>query len=75
MTRGTGGEGTRPPAVLGPLVCATPGLDRTVAEVAEPAASGVHWPGAPFTAGAAGLAAVLEGRRGRVASGRGAVAV
>ncbi|WP_423247252.1 VOC family protein [Streptomyces decoyicus] len=39
------------------------------------AALGVRWPGEPVTAGPTGLTAVLAGRHGRVAFGRGAVAV
>ncbi|MFD0169830.1 VOC family protein [Streptomyces decoyicus] len=42
---------------------------------AELAGLGVRWPGEPVTAGPTGLTAVLAGRHGRVAFGRGAVAV
>ncbi|MET7798622.1 hypothetical protein [Streptomyces decoyicus] len=76
---------TGSPAVLDHLVYATPDLDRTLAEIAGPtgpgaaraelAALGVRWPGEPVTAGPTGLTAVLAGRHGRVAFGRGAVAV
>ncbi|MGY5127652.1 hypothetical protein [Streptomyces nigrescens] len=95
MTRGTGGEETRLPAVLAPPVRATSDRNRKVAEPAvvrpvrggrhpgrgtrdqqtETAALGVRRPGAPVTAGPVGLTADLEGRHGRVAFGRGAVAV
>ncbi|WP_327702196.1 VOC family protein [Streptomyces decoyicus] len=58
-----------------PLVSLTASHPDPGAARAEPAALGVRWPGEPVTTGPTGLTAVLEGRHGRVAFGRGAVAV
>ncbi|MFD3423294.1 VOC family protein [Streptomyces decoyicus] len=58
-----------------PLVALTASHPDPGAARAELAALGVRWPGEPVTAGPTGLTAVLEGRHGRVAFGRGAVAV
>ncbi|MGW7490300.1 VOC family protein [Streptomyces sp. NPDC054786] len=58
-----------------PLVSLTASYPDPGAARAELAALGVRWPGEPLTAGPAGLTAVLAGRHGPVAFGRGAVAV
>ncbi|MFJ5800146.1 VOC family protein [Streptomyces decoyicus] len=58
-----------------PLVSLTASHPDPGAARAELAALGVRWPGEPVTAGPTGLTAVLAGRHGRVAFGRGAVAV
>ncbi|MFJ9852109.1 hypothetical protein [Streptomyces sp. NPDC101150] len=74
-----GGAVTGSGAALAPLVHAAPDPAGTVAEAAALTgvrpAPGVRWPGEPVTAGpAARRTAVLEGRHGRAAFGRGAVA-
>ncbi|GGU91788.1 hypothetical protein GCM10010211_68130 [Streptomyces albospinus] len=58
-----------------PLVSLTATHPDPPAAQAELAALGVRWPGEPVAVGPAGITAVVAGRHGRVAFGRGAVAL
>ncbi|MGW3012670.1 VOC family protein [Streptomyces sp. NPDC001219] len=73
------GANPHPSAAAGlpvlPLVSLTAACPDPAAARAAWDALGVRWPGEPVTAGPAGLTAVVQGRRGRVAFGRGVVAV
>ncbi|WP_407553765.1 VOC family protein [Streptomyces sp. Pv4-95] len=58
-----------------PLVSLTASDPEPDAVAGRLAALGARWPGQPLTSGPGGLTAVLAGRQGPVAFGRGAVAV